>query len=388
MKFDLIVVGAGPAGSMAAKTAASSGLKVALLEKRQEIGCPVRCAGGVSKWHLSRMIKTDPAWIDAEVKGARVYSPDCSNITISENQVPDEVGYILDRKIFDRALALEAAEKGAEIFVKTSAIGLLKEDGVPCGVFARCSGDLLKLKAPLIIGADGIESKVGRWAGIDTTIKPMDIEVCVQFLIRDDNIDKDYCEFYLGNAIAPGGYVWSLPRGENLANVGVCAQGSRHSPGMAMKLLNDFIKSRMPEAKIIDVVAGGVPATGRIRTAISDGVMLVGDAARQSDPLTYAGIINGMRAGMMAGEVAVKARDNAGRDALKNYEDLWRSTIGKEIARNYLVKAFFTRLDDSDLNSIIRSLGDKYTSKADFSSLVRMVFKLNPRIFLKARYAL
>ncbi len=390
MKFDLIVVGAGPAGSMAAKTAASSGLRVALLEKRQEIGSPVRCAGGVSRWRLSKMIKPDSAWIDSEVKGARVYSPDGSNITISENREPDEVGYILDRKIFDRALALEAAQAGAEIFVKTSAVGLLKKNGALSGVCAKSSGNILNLEAPLIIGADGIESKVGRYAGIDTTLKPTDIEVCIQFLIRDDNIDDDYCEFYLGNTIAPGGYVWSLPRGKSLANVGVCAQGSRHSSGMAMKLLNDFIKNHMPKAKIIEMVAGGVPASGRIKSTTADGVMLVGDAARQSDPFTYAGIVNGMRAGIMAGEVAVKAmeRGDASKRVLKNYENMWRNTIGKEIAKDYRVKEFFTKLDDSDLNSIIYSLWDENTSNVDFGNLVKMVFRLNPKILLKTRHAL
>lgn len=390
MKFDLIVVGAGPAGSMAAKAAAESGMKVAILEKRQEIGCPVRCAGGVSRWHLSRMIRPDPAWIDAEIKGSRVYSPDGTSITISENHEPDEVGFILDRKIFDRALAREAAQAGAEIFIKTSATGLLKRDGVPCGVHARSSGDMLDFKASLVIAADGIESKVGRWAGIDTTLKPADIEVCIEFLIQYSNIDADYCEFYLGNSIAPGGYVWSLPRGEDLINVGVCAQGSRHSPGMAMKLLSDFIKKNMPNAKVIEAVAGGVPACGRIKTTIADGVMLVGDAARQSDPFTYAGIVNGMRAGMMAGKAASEAleRDDFSKAALKKYDDLWRSTIGKEIARDYRVKAFFTRLDDRDIDSIMHSLRNKDTSRADFGGLIGMVFRLNPRILLKARHAL
>lgn len=390
LKFDLIVVGAGPAGSMAAKTAAESGLRVAVLEKRQEIGCPVRCAGGVSRWHLSRMIKPDPAWIDAEVKGARVYSPDGSSITISGNHEPDEVGFILDRKIFDRSLAMEAAWAGAEIFVKTSAISLLKKDGVPNGVHARSSGDIIDIEAPLIIGADGIESKVGRWAGIDTTLKPLDIEVCIEFLVQDGGIDADYCEFYLGNGIAPGGYVWSLPRGEDLTNVGVCAQGSRHSPGTVMKLLNNFIKKEMPGAKVIEVIAGGVPACGRIKSATTDGVMLVGDAARQSDPFTYAGIINGMRAGIMAGKVAAEAieRGNFSKAILKSYEDSWRGTIGKEIARDYRVKAFFTKLDDGDIDSIMHSLMDKDTSKADFGGLIGMVFRLTPSILLKARHAL
>lgn len=372
---------------MAAKTAAKAGLKVALLEKRQEIGEPVRCAGGISKSGLSTLVKPDPKWIVAEVEGARIYAPDGTSITMLGNQAQDEVGYVLERMIFDRALATDAAREGAEIFVKTRALELLKNDGVLCGLAAQSTGEILKMEAPLIIGADGVESKVGRWAGIDTTLKPNDIEVCAQFLVQDPGTDEDYCEFYLGNEIAPGGYVWSFPKGERLANVGVCIQGSRSTPGLAARLLKDFIGKRMPDARLLDLVVGGVPASGPIETATSDGVMLVGDAARQSDPLTYAGILNGMKAGVMAGEVAadVVPEGNISKAALEAYEDRWRSYIGKEIGRNYRLKSFFSKLTDQDLNSILHMLESQDTSVMDLEGLVKHLFRLNPRLLWKMR---
>jgi digeranylgeranylglycerophospholipid reductase len=129
MKCDMVVVGAGPAGSMAAKVAAEKGLKVALLEKRQEIGDPVRCAEGVSKAGLKEMVSPDPSWISAEVKGARIYAPDGTGLVMSEDRSGSEVGYVLERKIFDRALAMQAAMAGAEVMVKTRALGSL-----PCGL--------------------------------------------------------------------------------------------------------------------------------------------------------------------------------------------------------------------------------------------------------------
>jgi len=201
MKFDLVVVGAGPAGSMAAKTAAEAGLKVALLEKRQEIGEPIRCAGGVSKSSLDKLVEPDPKWIAAEVKGARIRAPDGTRITMSGNQAQDEVGYVLERKIFDRTLATYAARAGAEVFVKTRAIGLLKRNGIPCGISAQMEGELLKMEAPLVIGADGVESKVGRWAGIDTTLKLKDIEVCAQFLVQDGASMRIIASFTYGRIL-------------------------------------------------------------------------------------------------------------------------------------------------------------------------------------------
>src|SRR5512138_2367894 len=153
LKCDVVVIGAGPGGSMAAKTAAEAGLDVIMLEKRQEIGAPVRCAEGVGRRVLCRMVKPEPEWIAAEVKGARIYAPDGTSIVMSEDKGGNEVGYVLERKVFDRGLAMDAARAGAKVMVKTRALGLLEKDGVPCGVSAMRIGEPLQIEAPLIIGA-------------------------------------------------------------------------------------------------------------------------------------------------------------------------------------------------------------------------------------------
>jgi digeranylgeranylglycerophospholipid reductase len=155
-----------------------------------------------------------------------------------------------------------------------------------------------------------------------------------------------------------------------------------------MKLLKEFLRGHMPDAKILDMVAGGVPASGPIKSAISDGIMLVGDCAAQSDPFTYAGILNGMRAGKMAGEVAADTvvTGDTSMAQLKPYEDRWRRTIGREISRNYRLKSLFTRLTDDDLSNIVHSLGQDNTSNCDLKLLERRLFCLNPGMFWKAGY--
>ena len=111
-EYDVIVVGGGPAGSLAARTAAQQGLDVLLIEKRQEIGDPIRCAEGVGKVGLAEFMDPDPKWICADIKEARIYSPDGTCIELTEKMAGNEVGYVLERKIFDRAVAKTAARGG------------------------------------------------------------------------------------------------------------------------------------------------------------------------------------------------------------------------------------------------------------------------------------
>ncbi|MDI3540015.1 MAG: digeranylgeranylglycerophospholipid reductase, partial [Methanolobus sp.] len=236
-QYDVIVVGAGPAGSIAAKTAAMKGLSVLMIEKRQEIGDPVRCAEGVSKVWLRKHIEPDHRWICADVKGSRIFSPDGTMIEMAEEIAGGEVGYVLERKIFDRALAYESAKAGAEVMVKTRATGLIIENGFVRGVRLMHLGEEKDVRSKLVIGADGVESKVGRWAGIDTSLKPADLETCAQFLMGGTGIDQNYCYFFLGNEIAPGGYIWVFPKGKDLANVGIGILGSKSGKKHAIDYL-------------------------------------------------------------------------------------------------------------------------------------------------------
>jgi len=388
MKCDLVVVGAGPGGSMAAKAAAENGLEVVLLEKRQEIGDPVRCAEGVSKKELTKMVKPDERWIAAEVKGARIYAPDGTCITMSEDRAGAEVGYVLERKVFDRALAMDASRAGAKVMVKTRALGLIKEDGKIKGVSAMHLGEELRIEAPLVIGADGVESKVGRWAGISGALKLKDIESCAQFIVQDPKVDDEYCEFFFGNDLAPGGYVWVFPKGKKLANVGLGIQGSRCGPGEAVKHLQGFVESCFPKGKIVEMVVGGDPCAPPLKSATADGVMLVGDAARQTDAITGGGILNAMKAGLIAGEVAARAvsSGDVSKAGLKEYEDRWRAEMGRHLERSYEYKEFFVKLTDADLNQLLGSIKNEDISKMDLKGMLRVLMKLNPKLLWDLRH--
>ncbi|HLY76708.1 MAG TPA: NAD(P)/FAD-dependent oxidoreductase, partial [Thermoplasmata archaeon] len=190
LKTDVLVIGAGPAGSMTAKWAAKKGAKTLMIEKRQEIGSPVRCGEGMSKaWLEDVGIKPSSRWINLEVEGARIYSPSEKVLEINEKHAGNEVGYVVERDSFDKQLAIDAANAGVEVLLKTSALSLLREDGRFVGVTAKHFGQTFEIRAPILIGADGFESQVGRWAGLPTNLQLRDMDSCIQY--RMTNVDSD-----------------------------------------------------------------------------------------------------------------------------------------------------------------------------------------------------
>jgi digeranylgeranylglycerophospholipid reductase len=389
-RYDVLVIGAGPAGSIAAKTAAEKGLDVLLIEKRQEIGDPVRCAEGVSKENLKKHVEIDKKWICADLKGARIYAPDGTKIEMAEEIAGGEVGYVLERKIFDRALAEKASKAGAEVRVKTRAIGLIIEEDFVKGARLMQLGKEYDVHARIVIGADGIESKVGRWAGIDTSLNPIDIETCVQYLVAGVDINQEYCEFYIGNDLAPGGYIWIFPKGEGKANIGIGILGSKMGKfkPRPVDYLNSFLEKKFPHAKVVEMVFGGVPVSGSIEKTSTNGLILVGDAARQSDPITGGGILNAMDVGKIAGEAAfaaISAGDVSNEKLEEVYEKRWRSTTGHSIDLSLIVKNCFINLNDVDLNSLAFSLKDVKFERMSLLDLLHALFKANKKLLWDLR---
>jgi digeranylgeranylglycerophospholipid reductase len=335
--YDVVVVGAGPAGSLAAWTAARLGLSVLLLEKRQEIGSPVRCAEGIAHSGLTSFIEPDPRWIAATVDKAEI-------IALGDGR-PETLraeggyGYILERRVFDRVLAEQAAAAGAQVAVKTAAVGLLHGSGTVCGVIVRGLDGTSEIEAQVIIAADGVESQVGRWAGLETRLPLRDTMTCAQYLLAGVDVDHTCCSYFIGDKIAPGGYAWIFPKGEGRANVGLGVQADLvAAPDSALACLHRFIESqpRLAQGSPVTLVTGGVPVALPPRHLVANGLMLVGDAARQVDPLTGGGMANGMVAGRLAAEVAVEAiaAGDVSAARLAGYEARWAAGPGEKMARH------------------------------------------------------
>lgn len=383
-RYDVVVVGAGPAGSVTAKKAAERGLDVLLIERNQEIGVPVKCAEGVGK-ELDQFVTPDKKWISAEVKGAYIYAPDGTKVVMAGEKM-EEVGYVLERRLFDKFLASEAARAGADVRVRTEAYGLIKENGYAKGVYARCMGETERIYAQVVVGADGVESKVGRWGGINTKLRPSDINVCAEFLMCDASINKEYSKFFLGSEIAPKGYAWIFPKGEGCANVGVGIGGDMSGEGHhAIDYLRTFVRSKIPNGKILAEMYGAVPVCSMISDSVADGLVLVGDAAWQVNPVTGGGILYALHAGEMAGEVVAKAvqENDVSKKRLAEYDTRWRNEFRKRLDTGLKAKEFFCSLSDDDINTLAHSLADIKIHELTTKALLLELIKKNPRMLMR-----
>ncbi len=383
--YDVVVIGAGPGGSFAAETAAAGG-DVLLIEKRQEVGDPVRCAEGISKPGLSKFVEPQKRWIANEVAGARIFAPDGTEIDVSAKLAGGEVGYVLERKIFDRDLAKRAARAGADLSVRTRATGLIMEDGSVKGVKVRRLGETLEIRSSIVIAADGIESQVGRWAGINTALKQKDIESCAQYYMI--NVDlRDTCDFYLGSE-APGGYAWAFPKDHRGGNIGLGVLGSRLDGRHSIDYLDAFVERHFPEGQRIELNIGGDPVSKAASTTVKPGLMLVGDAARHCDPITGGGIINALEGGRLAGETAKEAirLNDFSLKVLQRYEEAWRAAFGKTLDRNYRIKEVFVTLSDADLNKLVHSLEGLTLDEMHVSGIMKRVISRNPRLLMGLRH--
>lgn len=389
-KYDVVVVGAGPAGSTAAYAAARNGASVLMLDRRRELGVPVQCGEALAEDILNELeIKPDPQWAVGRTNVVKIVSPSGIEVRISERKVTGKVGYILNRKVFDKYLATRAAKAGADVMVGTFVDELILEDGKPKGVKARGVNGRFEVAAEVVIAADGVGSRVARWAGLNTTLKLDEIESGIQFqMVGVDFESPSTMEFYLGSKIAPGGYAWVFPKGEDMANVGVGVLGSRAQRG-PIEYLQDLV-ARMPglsKGKVVEINGGGVPVSGPIKRTVKDNLLVVGDAARQVNPLTGGGIDSAMRAGNIAGEVVAKAvkEGNTSEKKLKEYEKRWRKSMARRLERYLKGKEVLLSLSDDELDRLAKSLSGVKFDKISLTDMLKALAKAHPKLLWKLK---
>jgi len=387
METDILVIGAGPAGSAAAKHAAINGARVIVIDKKSEIGSPKRCAEGVSKEGLEKLgIEPSPRWVTKEATGVRMVSPNGTAVNLTEEKVNlPEAGYILERKIFDKHMAMDAGRAGAKIMVKTLATGMRREEDQVVVNTAHMDREL-EIKAKIVIAADGPESRVGRWAGLKTALKPKNMESCAQFEMAGvDMAEPDCIEFHFGS-VAPGGYAWIFPKGNDIANVGLGVLTTITDKSAYQHLL-EFVESNpaTQNAQPVELNIGGDPVGGLLKKMVADNVLVTGDAASMVNPLTGGGIISGMLGGRIAGQVAAQAVADGdySHENLKIYEKLCEEELGESFQKYLKAKEYLLSLSDTELDTIAEAFKDSDFETINTKEMVRKLVKISPKALLK-----
>ena len=315
---DILIVGAGPAGSSAALAAAGSGFRVLLVERRAVVGRPVRCAEYIPA-ALLKEVDLGRGFVVQSVRGMRTILPGGE---IEETRAP---GFTIRRDLFDQALARRATEAGAELRLSTRA---LSRDGESVLIRGE-EGIATRVKARVIIGADGPHSKVGRWIG--SVNRNMIPALQVTLLLTRP---MDMTEVYFDRAFY-GGYGWLFPKGRE-ANVGLGRKAGGGDLRPMREILNGFV-SRLKEAgKVrgdpLGNVSGWIPAESP-RRVNADNILLAGDAAGHTHPITGAGVAQAVIGGKMAGKWAARALESNDPGVLSGYDREWRDLFGESQER-------------------------------------------------------
>jgi geranylgeranyl reductase family protein len=313
-------------------------MKVLLVDRRAVIGKPVRCAEYIPKLLLREVKLEDPVVVQP-VRGMKTVIP---GVETREIRAP---GFIIHRDLFDQALARTATRAGAKIHLSTRAVG--RDQG---GVLLQGPGSLQRtVRASVIIGADGPQSRAGRWIGSvnRNMIAAIQVRVPLSKPLEDTEV-YFHRDFY-------GGYGWLFPKGGH-ANVGLGIRPvSGRTPNLR-KCLDGFLGHLTGTGRIKNTVlgwfSGWIPAAP-LRKMTHENVLLAGDAAGQTHPITGAGVAQAVIAGRMVGIWAARSVEKGDPGLIRNYEEEWRDLYGESQERAYRRRQLLEREWDR-LEHVIR----------------------------------
>jgi len=292
---------------------------------------------------------------------------------------------VLDRRVFDKVLAARAASAGAEVLTSAPAVGM-ERCGAGWELTVRKDGSEQNVYGAGVVGADGVESQVGRWAGLDTHTPIRDIESCHQYKLTGVDVDQSVIELVFGLHIAPGGYAWIFPKGDGIVSVGLGIFRSVAREQITAKdYLDRWTEARFPAASRHDAVSGGVIIGTTLSSISTDGLVLVGDAAHQINPLGGAGISSGMRASWLGAGVMAEqiAKGDTSARAMRRYDVLWRRMLGKLHEDHRRLADAILSISDDQFNSLAGLLAGMPDEKRTLYAAISAAIRTRPSMLMR-----
>ena len=378
--FDLVIVGAGPAGSSAAFTASSQGVSVALLEKEKEVAETVRTSGVT--WIADAKEFGIPEECYNPISNYSFCSP-TKSVTISDDIAKAAV---LDVRKTYRHLAEQAHHSGTKLFLNTNVTQIVTDDdNKPIGVVAKISETQVKFNAKMIIDCSGFQSVVVKSLGLAEQWSRFGAGA--EYEVKAENVQSDTWWLMVGQEYSPAGYAWIFPVSKDTVRIGV-GVGKPESDVDPTERLDKLIEEKkgpikeLGDIRKIEFHYGLIPNDGLSRKTVYDNLILVGDSAGQANPLVLEGIRYAIRFGRVAGKTAanaIKSGDTT-QKSLEPYEKNWKKAIESKINSASKIQSRWIGLSDDEwekeLEIISELSADEFLDfiRADFSvsSIVRL----------------
>lgn len=358
---DIVVIGASPAGIIAAREAAQRGASVILVDAKEAMGRPPHPANTFFRFMMER--SGEPIldeYVGNRLKGMKIISPRGIAVDI------ETPGYYIDRRLFDRHYREELAASGVDMRMGLEVLAV-----IPSGGLFKLSTSGGILVSRLVIAADGIGSKTAARMGLRTTRYPGDIAWAMEAEVRAPGIgEPDMFEYYIGRH-SPGWKSTYSPSGGDRATLGVYVR--RHGRDVSVffdRWLKQFAKIKgypLGDIEIMTRRTGGDPIATIPKQLVSDGFMVTGGAAGQS------GIGYGMRAGQICGEVAAAAvaEDNVSKQRLKEYQKRWRNEFASEYWMGRIGLELVRKMTDTEIDTVMSVFSGRDLSSLSGTPLVR-----------------
>ena len=360
--FDVIIVGAGSGGCLAAKTVAEAGFEVCMIDRKREedIGDKV-CGDAIGKHHFDNLNLAHPTGEELEqrIAGIKIYSPNMETVVNVRGEGVH--GYLVNRQLFGQRLLKEAKDAGATFLDSTLATDPILKKQYITGITAKDlkSGKTLEMPARVVVDASGysavLRKKLPPEMGIERELKNEDVVICYREIrdVKEQISDPTFCEIYLNLQRVPGGYYWIFPKSPTKVNVGLGVAMTKGFPN-PKNLFHDIILS-MPFFKDSRALTGGgghVPTRRPLSSMVGNGVLIVGDAACQVNPIHGGGIGSSMMGGAKAGEVISEALEieDVSRERMWSYTGKFMEVYGAKQASLDIFRILLQRLTDEEMN--------------------------------------